>query len=124
MSYHRVIPRDLFNESNYLKCLGRLALLIHDGLAPDGLELEFRSPDSGFRIEMDGGEGSLYCSNLQLKVAGRRFDIYRPLNDRDPWPIMLPLAAADGDDVVIFDDDGNFTPEFLEWAKDPPKNED
>ena len=31
MTYRRVLPRDLFNEAKLLKCLGQLALIIHDG---------------------------------------------------------------------------------------------
>ena len=30
MSYARVIPRDLFNEANLLKCLGKVALILMD----------------------------------------------------------------------------------------------
>ncbi len=30
MPYHRVLPRDLFNDANLLKCMGRLIMLIDD----------------------------------------------------------------------------------------------
>ncbi len=34
MSYMRILPRDAFNEANFLKCLAKLTMDIEDGLLP------------------------------------------------------------------------------------------
>ena len=45
MSYTRETPRDLFNESKLLKCLGQLSLIIHNTVDSDGnAELQKRKP--------------------------------------------------------------------------------
>lgn len=116
VSYRRVIPRDLFNEANLLKCLGRVALLIEDGKAPDGMKLDHTNSSCSFEIDQSPGSGDLCCVNLILvtKKQGRVL-IWRGLNSRDEWPIFV--CTADDDEIGVFDDAGNFTEEFLAWEK-------
>lgn len=113
--YRRVIPRDLFNESSLLKNLGRLSLLIEDGFAPEGLKLVHRDPTAGFRVEMSASDGSICCPDLTLYTKHRASAVpSRPLNSRDEWPLLI--EAAD-DETRVFDDDGNLSTEFVEWAE-------
>lgn len=113
--YRRVIPRDLFNESSLLKNLGRLALLIEDGFAPEGLKLVHHDPTAGFQIEMSASDGSICCPGLTLYTKHRAFAIpQRPLNSRDEWPLLI---EADDDEMRVFDGNGNFSVEFLDWAE-------
>jgi hypothetical protein len=115
MSYKRVIPRDLFNEASLLKCLGHLALQINDDHTPEGLELLHRYPESGFPIEMDESDGSIFCSELTLKTPdGRTTALWRSLNSRLSWP--LRLLDAEENDIYVFDEDGYFTAEFKNWV--------
>ena len=115
--YTRVIPRDLFNEADLLKCMGRLSLLIHDGMAPDGMELEHFYPENGFDIGWDENDGSIWVTNMRLVVAPDRpkVGVWRPLNSRDKWPVYVYDETEDR--IFIFDDEGNFRPEFLAWVK-------
>lgn len=117
MSYRRVIPRDLFNEANLLKCLGRVALLIEDGKAPDGLQLEHTNSSRGFAIEQDPGSGDICCTNLALvtQKGGRAF-AWRGLNSRDGWSIFI--NARGDEEIAVFNDDGSFTEEFSQWANE------
>ena len=117
--YRRVIPRDLFNESDLLKCLGRLSLMIldeHPG-TPAGLDLIHTEAEGFFRIGQDPSDGSIQCHNLVLARAdGMRADLKRNLNDREPWPLFL--CDENDEEVPVFDGDGNLTPEFIAWAKE------
>ena len=122
MKYRRVIPRDLFNEANLLKCLGQAALLILDGKSPDGLELTHRHAQTDFLVEMDPGDGSIYCTNISLKSAkGTKVTPRRPCNSREPWPLYIVVYEGDPElecEIAVFDDKGSFSEEFVNWVKE------
>lgn len=105
MNFSRVIPRDLFNESKLLKCLGTLALRIHEGQI-DGLEFEHTDIDKGFIIEMDEGDGSLYCTNLVLMRTDYQTEVYirSNYNSKEPFPLVASCFKEECVDV--------FTDEF------------
>ena len=117
MSYKRVIPRDLFNESSLLKCLGRVALLIADGKAPEGMRLEHTNPTKGFEIDQSPSSGDLCCLNLVLVTKGGRAFIWRGLNSREEWSIFVGTDYYE--DIELLDSKGNFTAEFLAWTQLP-----
>jgi hypothetical protein len=114
MPYRRVIPRDLFNESKLLKCLGQLALILHDYEGKYPLKLVHRAPSVGFLIDQDGTDGSLYCRNLTLyRVKGgkrREIHISTHYNSKEPYPLYFDFGDLSD---VVFNDDGSFAPEFL-----------
>jgi hypothetical protein len=117
--YTRVIPRDLFNEANLLKCLGRISLLITNEFAPAGLQLTNLRPTEGFPIDMHAQDGSIYCPHMRLSNKhGLSSLILRPCNSRDPYPVFLEWLD---EEVQVFDDDGAFTDELLEWANTATK---
>lgn len=111
MSYTRVIPRDLFNEAKLLKCLGQLALTIHDGVRiPRSLKIEHdESDDAGFRIEQDEGTGALYCSNLECTCNGRLIGLRCHYNSKDAYPLWFIL---DEEEDRVFNEDGTLSVEF------------
>ena len=85
MNYVRVIPRDLFNESKLLKCLGQLQLYIHD------------NNRMGFKVEFDGEpfdicqnvhDGSIYVRNYQVYLNNDLVTLYHPLNAKGPYPMQ------------------------------------
>lgn len=103
--YHRVLPRDLFNEAKLLKCLGRLCLWAHDypGL---GLRFDLR-PDGPFDIRQHQDSGDLYCRNLQVDGPGGPWALWVPYNSRDPWPLRFYREGDDDDDGrLVFTDTG------------------
>lgn len=110
MTYTRVIPRDLFNEANLLKCLGQLWITLDRTSLP--AYLEGPKPGEPFRIEQDQGDGSIFAANVRLLVRGEFWPLYRPLNSRDPWPLWA--ETPDGETLEVFSDDGELSPEFLE----------
>lgn len=114
MPYQRVIPRDLFNESKLLKCLGRLALILHEGFGVRWpLALEHENPEDGFVIDQCPDDGSLFCDNLVLTLGERRIRLASPLNSKEPYPLFF-IDPEDGV-VSVFNDDGTFSDEFTGW---------
>lgn len=107
MSYLRVIPRDLFNEASLLKCLGKLALQLEDNYRHRDVHLE----DFGqaFAIEQNPDDGSIHVANLPFMVDGVQYNLYRPLNSREDWPLWL---STDAEDIPVFDNFGGLSPEF------------
>lgn len=113
VTHKREIPRDLFNEAKLLKCLGQLALLVHDEKLPTHVRLTQRDPVDGFHIEHDASSGDLFCKNVRLTVYGSPVDLLLPMNSRDPYPLLFADEVTDAG-IAVFHDDGSLTSEFLE----------
>lgn len=111
MTYRRVIPRDLFNEGNLLKCLGALWCKLDD-------RVDFRAArvthnDEPFDIRQREEDGSLYVENVRLVINGRLFGHRRPLNSRAPWPLYVwDEFYENAEEVAVFTDEGDLTDEF------------
>jgi hypothetical protein len=113
MSYNRVIPRDLFNESNLLKCYGRLYILSET--TPGLRVFDTLGEGEAFDIQQDQNSGALTISNVHVEARGHRLELKRIMNSRDPWPLFV--EAIDGwpcEPVQVFADNGNLHPEFLD----------
>lgn len=110
MSYQRVIPRDLFNEANLLKCFGTLYLRL-EALAIEGVSLEH--DDEAFDIDQDENTGGLHVRNVALIVRGQKMEMWRPLNSRHAWPLYL--NTPDDEEYSVFDDEGNLSAEMLNF---------
>jgi hypothetical protein len=106
--YNRVIPRDLFNESKLLKCLGQLALLLHNGV-PWPLRIEYE--DDGFVIDQNPATGGFYCRTLTLYCNIKPIWLESSLNSKDAYPLEFDEATLGR----VFDDDGQFSAEFKEF---------
>lgn len=120
MSYLRVIPRDLFNEANLLKCLGQVYLKLEVLNLPN-VELVHTNEDRPFDVRQDPSDGALWVRNIALrKGRHKRWWFRRPLNSREPWPLYL-IDIGDWVEYPVFTDEGEFTPEFLLFLKDPIK---
>ena len=111
--YQRVIPRDLFNECKLLKCLGQLAVLIHDGIRmPPNLRSE--ADGSEFRIDQNPGCGGLYVSDgIKFVVLGVELSLKTPYNSKESYPL---LCETEDDEVQVFDDNGQLTDEFRNYV--------
>lgn len=110
-NYRRVLPRDLFNEANLLKCLGRLWIVLDDRRGHTARIVEEDVP--AFDIVQNEATGGIYVRNLTFAVGGREFDLERPLNSRQPWPLYVSAADdPDFEEIAVFDDGGQLTPEM------------
>ncbi len=110
MSYIRVLPRDLFNEANLLKCLGALWILV-DGKGP-AAQFDVEAVEH-FDIHQDPNDGSIFAANLPFSMGGRRAHLSRPLNSRQPWPLYISFPDHPEIDVSpVLDEHGKLSHEF------------
>lgn len=117
--YTRVIPRDLFNESKLLKCLGQLALLVHNGVDNEGRavpqSLKVEHDGSPFGVEQCEADGGLYCTTVWFRAGDQRLELYTNYNDRSPYPLLCD--GGDSGYIEVFEDDGSLTASFVEYVE-------
>jgi hypothetical protein len=117
MSYRRVAPRDLFNESKLLKCLGKISVSILDGVFYEyGLTDELYDESEGFNIEQTE-DGDIYCTNYKVFDAqGSEIEFVSLLNSRQPWPLYF----YNPDEMTYspaLNDDGSISQEFFTFLE-------
>lgn len=122
MSYCRVIPRDLFNEGNLLKCYGALYIALDSGpnmtrAREARAELvDLFDRDEPFKIVMDESDGSLSIANVRFMVGGRHVPLRRPLNSREPYPLWADNPFNDEFETFeVFNDDGTLHEDMIEF---------
>lgn len=106
--YTRVIPRDLFNESGLLKCLGRIYICLETANLPN---VELVHDDEAFDIDQNQSTGGLFVNNIQLVAHGITISLERPLNSRAAW--SLYATTRDDEEISVFTESGDFTEEML-----------
>lgn len=109
MSYQRVIPRDFFNESTLLKCMGQLSLKILECKLPEGLTIEIEKPGEPFDIRFEEMGEFLMVYNYKITINKEFFFFYTRYNGRGHYPFYCFIG---GKEIEVFDDNGEFTPEF------------
>lgn len=120
MTYNRVIPRDLFNESKLLKCLGKLYIAA-ERHTPGHVLVRFVDGaldgqcHDGFGVTQDQSDGSMYAQNVAVYVNNKRVIVATPLNSRDDLPLY---AQWDDEFIPVFKNDGTLTSAFLQIGKD------
>lgn len=114
MSYERVLPRDLFNEAKLLKCLGRLALLIHDEKLP---RLRFEQLETNnLRVELDVAFSELFCPALCLHHGETELELFTPYNNREEYPLYFRVSNEDGIyEGRVFNNDGSVSADLANW---------
>lgn len=119
MSYVRVIPRDLFNEANFLKCLGALYIALETaGAHHASLMFEPFDASADFGVTQNG-DGALYSTSIEFIVRGTPYHLTRPLNSRASWPLYCSdLDNDDFEPVAVFDEaTGKLSADFLALIK-------
>jgi hypothetical protein len=111
MSYKREIPRDLFNEANLLKCCGRIYINLETARAPDVVMVH---DGAAFDVQQDSSSGDIYVANVELRVKGKGYRLFRRLNSRQAWPLYV---TVDEEEIDVFADDGSFSVEMLEFLR-------
>lgn len=108
-NYTRIIPRDFFNEAKLLKCMGVLALKILDAQLPEGITIEIEESGEPFNIMLTDC-GSLLVDNYPITVNGEPYTFKTTYNSKSNFPFFCDV---DGEDVQVFNEDGNFDEEFI-----------
>ncbi len=106
-SYQRVIPRDLFNEANLLKCYGQIYL----NLEKMNVDAQLKHSGDAFQIVQDGGDGSLSIANIAFMVRGEQLNIQRPMNSRRSFHLII--VTDDWEEMEMFEENGAFTPDMI-----------
>lgn len=109
--YHRVAPRDLFNEAKLLKCMGRLCLLILDGLTP--VLMTYSHDGKPYKIALME-EGSLTITNIEIRIQDIPFVFKTTYNSKSSYPLFL---EHDYCEYEVFDEQGNFHIDFIAFVK-------
>lgn len=117
MSYLRVCPRDLFNESKLLKCIGKISLYILDNyFYPIEIREEIENPEEGFKIEKSLSSGDLFISNYHVYVKKEEITLVSLLNSKQEYPLIY-IPNTEEDEMFVFNQDGYPSTEFLENLK-------
>lgn len=107
--YERVLPRDLFNEANLLKCLGQLYLLIED--VPKRCTLVHTFSDRPFAISQDQSNGAIACVNVYMLLDSVKYLFWRPLNSHRSFPLYINAL----DYIDVFTEEGQLTDKFKQF---------
>ena len=120
MSYQRVIPRDLFNEANLLKCYGRVYITL-EGNPNAGFAEEFAD---SFDVVQREDDGFLFIENLPFPTRNHHYRLVRPLNSGEAWPLYAErIDDDDFDAVAVFTEEGELTEEFRNLVNQPSLRE-
>lgn len=118
MSYTRVIPRDFFNESKLLKCLGHLFIQGESSTRPHGIKIVIEENGQPFEIEKDESSGDIYISNYKTYVNGHFVRLATNLNSKHNYPLN---CTYDNAEYAVFTDEGEFDSEFIELCQNTLK---
>lgn len=104
MTYKRVLPRDAFNEAKLLKCIGKLTLMIEDGMLP---EWQYHHDSEPFNIVQDDSDGSISVSNITFWHNKKRVRVSTGLNSKENWPMVMQKNDSE---YYLFSEDGRYMP--------------
>ena len=95
MSFRRVIPRDFFNESKLLKCLGKFE--IHRENVDLKIDIPYQVEYDGkpFQVEQDDSDGSLRVVNYRVYILNEPLDLFIPYNSKDDWPLYARVKDTE-----------------------------
>jgi len=103
-NYKRVLPRDAFNEAKLLKCIGKLTLMIEDGMLS---AWAYHYDGEPFNIEQDTNDGSISVTNITFWEHKRQVKCFTPLNSKSPWPLVALVDEGEGHEQYMFNDHGD-----------------
>lgn len=114
MNYSRVVPRDLFNESKLLKCIGQLVLDIEDRKI-SGVTYTHYDSQIGFEIRQDESDGSISVANIIFEANGESVRVYTPMNSREKYPLIM--ETLDYEEFTVFTEEGKISYDLLEYLE-------
>ena len=91
--------------------MGRLILEIHNELTPFPMEFEHDGEPFKIHQTIDGG---IYIVNITIMIKNEYYYPYTLLNSKDNYPLMIDGSIWAG---RIFDENGNFNQDFIEYFK-------
>jgi hypothetical protein len=107
-SYHRIIPRDFFNEAKLLKCLGQFELCVMEKQC-NGLNFTIEFDNKAFVIVQNELDASLSCQNYRVFLGHEEVELCAPYNSKNAYPLIARYRDAE---YYVFDSKGKFMPNF------------
>lgn len=92
--------------------MGRLILLMLDNQTPAPMEYDERHGEPFNVVLLD--EGSLTITNLSVSIHKQIFLFKTTYNNKSNYPLYV---EHDYCDYLVFDEQGNFDSEFIEFCK-------
>lgn len=109
--YVRVIPRDFFNESKLLKCMGKLSLSVLDCTLPKGITVIINDTGDPFDIRLSD-DGSLYVENVETFVNDRVSRFFTRYNSKRNFPFYC-IHPDSLEEIEVFTETGEFSDDFV-----------
>ena len=91
--------------------MGQLALKILDKAVPEGISIIIDENGKPFDIVQDESDGSLCVLNYRTTINKKRAIFQTKLNAKGNYPFYCQVANVD--EVLVFDENGEFTAEFV-----------
>ena len=82
VDYLRILPRDFFNESKLLCCLGRVSVHVHDNKTGK-VKITEVFDGKPFSVKQNQDTGNLYVENYRLFIQKEELFVYLPYNCTD-----------------------------------------
>jgi len=115
--FFHVLPRDAYNVSKLLKCIGRLTILIHEGFGLN--DMQFEHDGEPFVIGLVS-DGHLTVMNITFTLNETPLFFKTTYNSKENYPLF---CEYDSIDYEVFDEEGNYTEEFKEFCEELSKAE-
>jgi hypothetical protein len=116
--YTRVVPRDMMNEGNLLKCLGGFKIRL-DEIHEHNAYIEEGNHDEGFDICQDESSGSIHLRGFRLFIDDEEWLLERSLNIKESWPLLARSTDGEETEVYVFNDDGSLSDDLLDLIGAP-----
>jgi hypothetical protein len=88
-------------------------LKIEDGLLPDGIKIDIDECGEAFEIGLTN-DGRLFLSNYETTINDIYVSLSTTYNSKEAFPL---ICFHDDIETTVFDNDGNFTEEFINFCK-------
>lgn len=115
-NYSRVMPRDLFNESKLLKCLGKILILAD---TTECYSITYEWDGEPWRVGRADHGNEWECMNIQWQVNGKPCRIFVTQNITDTWGCYLETDEREYDvfEVNAKGEVNSFSEELLSLMK-------
>lgn len=111
--FPRVTPRDFFNESKLLKCMGFLSLAELNKTNPSGLAIKvvlIDEEDDRFNIVYNNKHDMLEVKNYQVYINDVPFVCGTIYNSKQLFPLYIEYKE---ELIKVFEESGVFTEDFI-----------
>ena len=101
--------------------MGQLALLVHDGVMPEGIDIEIEHDYNNFNVVLDDYHGLLYIPSMIVLINKYDINVGTRYNSKDNYP--LECVTHDISIVQVLNEQGKFDQEFIDhFTKDNNEN--